>query len=179
MRMKRLPRTGWLIAGVTQPESIADHSYGTIVIATFLAEMVNSASSESEDFTPLDVDRVAKIALIHDMAESLVTDLPRQTTELLGREVKHEVERQSMERIFASVVAGQDYMELWNEYESDSSAEARLVHDADKLDMILQAREYERAGNQNLAEFWESGTWNYSLCEQLVEQMRAEHRVRS
>lgn len=46
---------------------------------------------------------------------------------------------------------------LWHEYESCSSPEAQLVKDFDKLEMIIQAYEYEQAqSGMKLQEFFDS-----------------------
>ncbi len=178
MRMKRLPRTGWLLAGVTQPESVAEHSYGTAILACFLAETVNSGDNSRSEIAeagrPLDVGRVARIALVHDLSEYLVTDLPRQTSELIGRDVKHAAEREAINLLLTDVTNGTDYIVLWKEYESGSTAEARIVRDADRLDMVIQAYEYELAGNSNMDEFWDGHSWNYPASKQLYDRILAE-----
>lgn len=46
--------------------------------------------------------------------------------------------------------------QLWNEYEDNSSPEAKIVKDFDKVEMILQALEYETAQGKNLDEFFQS-----------------------
>ena len=48
-------------------------------------------------------------------------------------------------------------MAWWEEMRQNATAEARLVHDSDKIDLFLQAYVYERqTGNRQLAEFWQS-----------------------
>ena len=58
-RLKGLPRTGWLEAGVKRPESVAEHSYKTAVFAMVLA-----------DLQGLDAERAMRMALIYDLAEA-------------------------------------------------------------------------------------------------------------
>ena len=41
---------------------------------------------------------------------------------------------------------GNEILELWKEYEEGATPEAKLVKDMDKLEMILQALEYEQDG---------------------------------
>ena len=62
------------------------------MLALSLTEMINAESSQDGDHVRLDAGRVARLALVHDLAESLVTDLPRQTSELMGRDAKHALE---------------------------------------------------------------------------------------
>eukprot|EP00920_Eleutheroschizon_duboscqi_P011699 GHVT01028063.1.p2 GENE.GHVT01028063.1~~GHVT01028063.1.p2 ORF type:complete len:103 (+),score=29.13 GHVT01028063.1:296-604(+) len=52
--------------------------------------------------------------------------------------------------------AGKEVLGLWEEYEQGSSCESLLVHEIDKLDMMLQAVEYEEGQSVNLNEFLES-----------------------
>jgi HD domain len=51
------------------------------------------------------------------------------------------------------------------EYEKGTSAEAQLCKDFDKLEMIIQASEYEQAQAVQLQEFFDStaGKWNTSI----------------
>src|SRR5690349_8463829 len=62
--LKRTPRAGWAIAGVRTPESVAEHSFRTAVIAYVLAVM--------EGANP---DRAATLAVFHDVPETRTTDL--------------------------------------------------------------------------------------------------------
>ena len=70
-----------------------------------------------------------------------------------------------------------DFVSLWKEYNDLSTPEGRLVQDADKWEMVHQALAYERAGNQNLCEFWQEYRWHYPVSEEmyvvLVEARRA------
>ncbi|MFN3335483.1 MAG: HD domain-containing protein, partial [Caldilinea sp.] len=97
------------------------------------------------------------------------TDLPKRSTQLLGSETKRRAEADAIAAIFNDAPNSNDYAILWREYTDNSSPEARLVHDADALDMVHQALRYELAGHRTLDEFWQSHRWHYRLCEQLFE----------
>ncbi len=174
--LKQLPRTGWLLAGVTQVESVADHSFAVAILALGLAETINADWAASALDKPLDVDRVIKIALVHDLAESILTDLPKRSAELLGREVKHAAEARAMAQLLSDLPNGDLYRLLWAEYDNNSSAEARLVRDADKLEMVHQALCYERRGQRNLEEFWQEHTWQYEVSKLLFEHLYQNRR---
>ena len=172
--LKRLPRTGWLLNGVLPCESVADHSLGVALLALALAETVN-AEWEAEGLQrSLDVGRVITIAIVHDLAESLLTDLPKRSTQLLGKEAKHAAEAEAMQSILLPLHNGDVYVRLWEEYNSAASPEARLVRDADKLEMMHQALMYERAGNRSLQEFWEAGDWHYAVSRRMYADLRRE-----
>ena len=92
LRSNCCPRTGWLLNGVTPCESVADHTCATALVAMWLAAQINADWAAAESHPPLDVGRVAQIALLHDLAESVLTDLPKRATALLGADVKHAAE---------------------------------------------------------------------------------------
>ncbi len=63
--LKRAKRTGWWIAGLNDPESIAEHSFRAAIVGTVLAAM--------EGVNPA---RVALLCLLHDTQETRVGDIP-------------------------------------------------------------------------------------------------------
>ena len=122
--LKQLPRTGWLFAGVTQVESIADHSFAVTLLALILAETINTDWATHGLAGPLDVDHVVKVALVHDLAESLLTDLPKRSADLLGKAVKHAAEERAMASLLADVPNAAIYQQLWTEYASGAQTAA-------------------------------------------------------
>ncbi|MBX3000652.1 MAG: HD family hydrolase [Caldilineaceae bacterium] len=173
--LKFLPRTGWLLAGVTGAESVADHSCGVALIALFLAETINADWTAQGIDEPLRVDQVMALALIHDLAESLLTDLPRRSSSLLGESVKHSVETQAMHEILDHLPNGAYYHNLWQSYNTASTPEARLIKDVDKLEMAAQALRYAQRGHRNLQEFWQGRHWHYPISQSLFEQLLRRH----
>lgn len=174
--LKLLPRTGWLFAGIRQPESVADHSYATMWTALLLAETINEDWQAQGLDAPVQIDRVLQIALVHDLAESVLTDLPKRSTDYLGEEVKHATEAAIVADLLQSTPNGERYLACWHEYTEDATPEGRLVRDADKLEMISQALRYETMGQRNLADFWQGHRWRYPASEALwhaLQQRRA------
>ncbi len=169
--LKSLPRTGWLFAGVTAPESLADHTCAVALYTLFLAEQINRDPSAAGLSQPLSVERALKLALIHDLAESIVTDLPRRTSELMGQAAKESLEARALHRLVDGLPHGDDYQRLWEEYTRAATPEARLVKDVDKLEMVLQAQRYAQRGHRNLQEFCEGHRWHYSLCATIYQQI--------
>jgi 5'-deoxynucleotidase len=156
-RLKQTPRTGWLDRGVplVAAESVADHSYRVAIMAWL-------AAAEAPE---LDRDRVLKLALIHDLAESITGDLtPHDSFELqsmgatarrdllnrrrpedqLRQQAKREAEEQAMAELLADLSSAQsaEVAELWSELSERSTAEARFVKEVDVLETYLQSREY-------------------------------------
>jgi putative hydrolase of HD superfamily len=167
--LKRLPRAGWLLSGVQPCESVADHTTGVALLTLALAGAINAGWRAAGLERPIDAGRAVLLAVLHDLAESVVTDLPKRSTQLLGAENKRRAEAAALDNILAGLPAGDDYTTLWVEYAASSSPEARLVHDADALEMVHQALQYERAGHRTLDEFWRGHRWNFGLCEHLYE----------
>lgn len=152
-QLKRTARTGWVQRGVPNPEDVAAHSYGVVFTALVLAQIINESQDSSE---PIDVGRVLAIAALHDLPEGLTTDIPTPAWRYLPGDIKTQVERGAMNEILAGVSFAADWMALWEELHAAETAVSRLVHDADKLDMFLQAVIYEeQTGNRHLAEFWQ------------------------
>ena len=133
-KLKRTVRSGWVKQGVKDPESVADHSFRTAVMVLFLAKKLGY-----DDF------KCVKMALIHDLAESVIGDI---ITEVGNKEVanvkeKSEKEKTAMKQLLSQVEDGDELFKLWLEFESQGSAEGRFVKALDKLEMVMQALEYE------------------------------------
>lgn len=169
--LKSLPRTGWLFAGVVQPESLADHTCLVAIYALFLAEAVNADMEAQGLVSPLNLEKVLSLALLHDLAESVLTDLPKRSVEILGTEAKHQAEERVIVSLLTNLPRGGYYTTLWQEYDSGSTPEARLVKDVDKLEMVLQSVRYTERGQTNLGEFRTSHTWYYPISRSLFEEM--------
>jgi len=143
--LKRLPRTGWLLRGIPLPESIAEHSYRTAMITLFLADELRSRGVE------INVEKALKIALLHDLGEAKITDIPLPAQRYFD---KAEGEVMALQDMLKGRRMEKEYLSLFREYEKELSPEGRLVKFADRLEMLVQAFEYEKAGFRNLDEFW-------------------------
>ncbi|MBR6021405.1 MAG: HD domain-containing protein [Kiritimatiellae bacterium] len=132
-RLKTLFRQGWLRAGVDPAhcESVADHSFGVAILSLFLADA---------HFPALDRTKILLLALLHDFGEIYAGDIVPGKMSLAD---KHDLERAAVERVFAKLPNGAEYIALWQEYEDQSSPEAVLVKQVDRLEMGVQAVAYE------------------------------------
>jgi putative hydrolase of HD superfamily len=155
--LKTTKRTGWIHRGVHHPESIADHMYRMSLMA-----MISSFS------TSLNTDRCIKLALVHDLAEAKVGDITPHCG--VSEKDKYELELDTMEYIsnmLGPLMGGDEILELWKEYEDGTTEEARLLKDLDKIEMILQAQEYEAEGSHDktLDQFFTSteGKWKTEI----------------
>ena len=150
-RLKRLERTGWTLRGLPNgTESVAAHSFGVCATAMLLADEVKARGLE------VDCERVLRMALLHDWAETRVGDMPRTATSYFGAEARKNAESHAFEDIVKGAgLAESGYVALHQEYEERRSLEARLVKAADVIDLLVQAYALERSGAKGLDEFWE------------------------
>lgn len=172
--LKRLPRTGWLTRGVPHVESVAEHSFGVAFLSLTLAD---SLAADAERPMDLDVEKVLTIALLHDLAEVRLTDLPASAARLLPEGVKSHAEASAIHELLSPLATSTGWESWWQEFEDSSSPEGRLVRDADKLEMMIQCLRYEQAGNRGLSEFWKAMDqhhWYYPLCAELYANLRAK-----
>jgi putative hydrolase of HD superfamily len=149
-RLKTLDRTGWTLRGQSPgAESVAAHSYGVALAAMMLADEVRARGVE------VDVERVLRVALMHDWAEARLGDMPRTAVEYFGAQVRKEAERAAFDDIVGKMTSAESYSALHADYEERESLEARLVKAADIIDLLVQALAFERAGVRGLDEFWD------------------------
>jgi putative hydrolase of HD superfamily len=149
-RLKRLDRTGWTLRGLPNgTESVAAHSFGVSVTAMLLADRCTTGG------VTVDVEKLLRIALLHDWAETRVGDMPRTATFYFGSDARKQAETAAFADIVNPVDANGSYANLYDDYERRESLEARLVKAADVLDLLIQVLALERAGARGLDEFWE------------------------
>ncbi|MEV5708778.1 HD domain-containing protein [Actinoallomurus sp. NPDC052274] len=135
--LKRYKRSGWLVAGVVAPESIADHSFRAAVLAGVLAAL--------EGANP---ERAILLSLFHDSQETRLTDLPYLAKRYVTRMPNEQVTADQVRGLpapVADLITGSVA-----EYERRTSLEARCARDADKLECLLQAIEYRDQGHHTI-----------------------------
>ena len=125
-RLKSTPRSGWTTAG--ERESVAAHTWRLSLMAAVL----------SDRFPGIDLARLLKICLIHDLGEALHGDVPapQQSVEA-GKSAR---EREDLASVLAPLPARlrDELTGLWDEYEAARTPEAQLAKGLDKLETILQ-----------------------------------------
>jgi putative hydrolase of HD superfamily len=169
-QLKRVPRTGWVMRGVADAESVADHSFGVAFISLMMAELVEPS---------LDKAKVLTIALLHDLPESVLSDIPTPAAHHFPSGVKGRAELEVLGALLHSIpgLPNEPWRDWWQEFEDGTSAEARLVRDADRLDMFIQAYVYEQTtGNRWLEEFWSSpeiASFEFAVARTLYKTLRA------
>ena len=147
-KLKATKRAGWLNHDIKNPESVADHSYRTAVLAMIFAKRIGA-----------DELKLIKMALLHDVADSVTGDIitERGNNVVYSRGKKLEQQKEAMEKILSNLKQEEhkELLNLWLEFEEGKSKEATIARQLDKLEMALQTFEYEQADHsKNLEEFW-------------------------
>ena len=135
LELKNVPRQGWKEKlGINNPESVAEHSYSTSVMSMILS-----------DLEGLNTEKIVRMALLHDLAESVIGDI---TPNNMARDEKIKKENIAMKEILQNLPnkTAESYFKTWNDYQKKSSEEAKLLHDIDKLEMAFQAKFYQDKG---------------------------------
>ncbi|MFJ4860065.1 MULTISPECIES: HD family hydrolase [unclassified Streptomyces] len=138
--LKHTRRTGWWMAGVNDPESVAEHSWRTSLIASIIAKLEGA-----------DPARAAFLAVWHDTQETRTGDVNH-----LGKKYASQADPAA---VTADQTAGMPdalasaIRELVAEYEAKDSPEAVCARDADKLECMLQGIEYKAQGHAH-AQRW-------------------------
>ncbi|MFA5933507.1 MAG: HD domain-containing protein [Microgenomates group bacterium] len=162
--LKKTERTGWVRRGIQNPESVADHSFRTALMA-----MVLSNKSDVNQNT------VIKMALIHDLAESLVGDLTPFDT-ITPKEKSH-LEEEAFKKLCSDIDNGDELLGLFREYEEGITPEARFTKRLDKLEMMFQAHEYNQdQPNVDLRSFWTHiQTFDFGDLQETYNALEADH----
>lgn len=137
-----LPRTGWILRGIAQPESVAGHVVNTCFVVLALGPRVTP---------PLDVDRALTLALLHDAPEALTGDLPRVVKDLLPAGAKALAEERAARTLLAPISPFAHAR--WSEYHAGETREARFVRVCDRLQMGVRAVAYRQLGLRGLDDF--------------------------
>jgi 5'-deoxynucleotidase YfbR-like HD superfamily hydrolase len=155
-RLKELKRAGWVRMAIPEPESVADHTFRLALMAMLVGWRLN-----------LNVEAMLRLTLVHDLGEARVGDLT--PADRVSSAEKHAREAEALGRIVDELPEGPALFDLWREYDGAATPEARIVRQLDKLEMAMQALEYERRYGRDLSEFWLSA--RAALAEPLLIQM--------
>lgn len=123
--LKNMSRTGWMQHGLRIAESVAEHSFESALLALELASAAG-----------MDAERAAALALVHDVPEAIMGDMPKWSSERVRR-----VDEEAMREIKSDKIG-----ELFREFEEGRSNEAKIARLCDLLATNIQARRYMKQG---------------------------------
>lgn len=113
-------------------QNLAEHHLRVAWISLILAKMENVKNT----------DKIMKMAIMHDIAESRTGDV-----DYLQRQYVKKDDDMGMKDILEETLLEDEFLGLWKEYEEKKSIEARIVKDADGLDVDFELKEQESKGN--------------------------------
>lgn len=154
-RLEALPRTGWIFAGVIAPESVAAHSYNVTLVVLWLATHLGA-----------DVGKAVQMAILHDLAESETTDLPKPIKDKMPGIKALE------SAITIEILQGMpDAHGIYQEYEAGISLEAKIVKAADTIQMIAKACQYQRQNRGNVQRFLTPKPTGIGLADAVIARL--------
>ena len=155
-KLKRKRRRGWLIHQIKDPETTAEHIFRLTIISWVLGEKKG-----------LNLERIIKMALVHDLCEVYAPDLtpydpllPKNQKEIIKTlkcwpkftpplkiemyKKKYRLENRGLDRLISKLPSGlkSEIKNLWLDYEKGLTKEGRFVKQADKVENLLQGIEY-------------------------------------
>lgn len=137
--LKRTPRSGFQFLG-SGAESVAEHIFRTTYIGYSLGKMAEG----------VDVDRLIKMCLFHDLPEARTGDLNYVNKKYVDAD-----ETKAINDLSQTLPFGVEIRELVVEFNEGKTEEARLARDADQIEMILALKEYKDLGNKYADEWLE------------------------
>lgn len=136
--IRLIARMGTRFLGAFKAD-LADHHFRVFWIAMVIAAREGDA----------DTGKIAKLALLHDIAESRTGDV-----DYLARQYVIRNEELAIQDMLAGTALESEFYELWKEYEERRTLEARIVKDADNLDVDFELAE-RRAEGHGLPGEWD------------------------
>jgi putative hydrolase of HD superfamily len=160
-RLKTVRRSGWTSAG--EQESVAEHTWRLCLMAMLLY------GSDPR----VDLARLLRMCLIHDLGEAIRGDVPAPAQ--TGEGSKAGEERVDLLELTAPLPAPlrDEIVGLWDDYEGAASAEARVAKGLDKLETILQHTQ-----GKNPADFDYAFNLAYGVRYTAADPILAALRVR-
>jgi len=185
--LKNINRTGWIISGAKSKriESVAEHSYGSVISAIIIAQHLISTEK-----IEIDIQKVVLMAALHDLPESITGDIARTGAFVENEEFvrkKQLAENDAINRIFEPMKESfENLIHIWTEFNREVSLESRIVKGADIIDMLIHARSLEEEGvsPQSLHQFFASsksriGSLGIEIVTKIYNTLCYEHQQKA
>lgn len=129
--LSKTPRSGFYFLGSGE-QSVSEHINRTVYIGFVLASIHGK----------VDVLKVMKMCLFHDLAEARTSDL-----NYVHQKYAASDEESAIHDLTTSLPFGRDMLSTLEEFQKRKSPEAILAKDSDNIEWILSLREEEDTGN--------------------------------
>jgi putative hydrolase of HD superfamily len=173
-KLKEMPRTGWVLMSIKNPESVAEHVFRTTMATWLLAKKRG-----------LNVQRAMKIALVHDLSEVYAGDVtpsfyyPKLPAHKRGKDkvlmkwvrlsqkekqrrakIKFKKEKKSLLKLINGLpsLIRKEILSLWLDYGKKMTREAKFVKQVDRIELLIQSIEYFGVDSLRSGTSWWEGT---------------------
>lgn len=141
--LKKVKRSGWWVAGIKDPESVAEHSFRCAVMAYYIAHLEG-----------VDPFKATTMALFNDIHEARINDLHKMGHYYIEfRDAEKKVFEDQMKGLDAKFAA--ELSSFRRDYDEQMTKESIVARDADILECLLQAKEYYQEGYEKAKKFFE------------------------
>lgn len=172
-QLKNTYRSSHTSTGLT--ESVAEHTWRLCLMALILGEF----------FKNVDISRVIKICIVHDLGEAINGDIPAPSQN--SAVDKSENERNDLLQLISSLPENlqKELVELWDEYENASSEEAKTAKALDKLETIIQhnqgknPKDFDYAFNLNYGKEYTSDHPVVSSIREILDEETKKRAIES
>ncbi len=132
---KELPRQGFIALGFKRNEadSVAAHSWTTAMLVYLIATEMKKRGEK------IDVDKAVKMAMFHDMAETIVGDVGT-FVKGMAKGAFAPIEEEGLKWLVKDLPSNKEIISLVEEYMQRKTLEARICKVADNLDALAQAK---------------------------------------
>ncbi|MCX8184661.1 MAG: HD family hydrolase [Sulfolobales archaeon] len=164
MRVKNIARSGWMMRGISpsDSETVSSHIFEVAFLSMLIADRLRDTGVD------VDISKVIKLALIHDVTESVIGDIVRSVKENI-------VNSQLLEERALRELGLESYLDLYQELAEGRTLESQLVKICDNLATLLQGLRYVNKGHTSVIDLVES---TKSRVEEILksEQIKEETR---
>lgn len=133
-QLKKIKRSGWWIANIKDPETVAEHSFRAIMVGRILAELEGA-----------DINKVTTMLLFHDIPETRINDIHKIGSRYIDNKKAEELAVKDQVKDLPSSIA-KEMLALYEESAEKKTKEAIIAKDADLLECAITAKEYIELG---------------------------------
>jgi putative hydrolase of HD superfamily len=143
--LDRISRAGFVLRGVTEPESVSAHSHFVALMALIFAEQYPGRYEKGS---------LLAMALVHDLSEARLMDIPMPYADAYLSEAKHRAEEAIAHDLLDGLPGN---LAAWHAaFEAAATPEAQLLRGLDKAQMMIKVLCYDRERRGYLEEFWQN-----------------------
>ena len=142
--LKKIKRSGWWVAGIKDPESVAEHCMRTAVMGYYAAHLEG-----------VDPYKVLLMTLFNDIHESRINDLHKMGHYYIDfKDAEKRVFKDQIENLAPSV--RKEMGAFRREYDEQKTKASIVARDVDILECLIQAKEYSDEGHAQAKKFFKT-----------------------